>query len=146
VAIMRGGTENRASAGMRTSLLLNRIQEIYQKSRKVYGSPRITAELRDQGSRCGKNRIARIMKDNGIRAELKRRFRKATTDSKHHYSLAANLLVQNGYKGPLWASDITYVPTNEGWLYVSAIMSVQSRNHWAVYEEPAVGGPDRDST
>ncbi len=106
--------------------LLDRIQEIHQKSRRVYGSPRITAELRDQGTLCGKNRIARIMKDNGIRAEVKRRFRR-TTDSKHNYSLAANLLVQDGYKGPLWASDITYVPTKEGWLYVSAVMSVQSR-------------------
>jgi putative transposase len=108
-------------------LLLDHIQVIHQKSRKIYGSPRITAELRDQGTRCGKTRIARIMKDNGIRAELKRRFRKNTTDSKHNYSLAANLLIQNGYKGPLWASDITYVPTNEGWLYVSAIMSVQTK-------------------
>jgi len=108
-------------------LLLGRIQEIHQKSRMVYSSPRITAELREQGARCGKNRIARIMKDNGIRAEVKKRFRKATTDSKHNYSLAANLLIEDGYKGPLWASDITYVPINEGWLYVSAVMSVQSR-------------------
>ena len=67
------------------------------------------------------------MKDNGIRAELKRRFRKTTTESKHSYSLAANLLIDRNHKGPLWASDITYVPTNEGWLYVSAVMSVQTR-------------------
>jgi transposase InsO family protein len=107
-------------------LLLGRIQEIYEKNRRVYGSPRVTEELREQGNRCGKNRIARIMKDNGIRAEVKRRFKK-TTDSKHNYSLAANLLIQDGYQGPLWASDITFVPTREGWLYVSAVMSVQSR-------------------
>lgn len=107
--------------------LLDRVKEIHQKSRRIYGSPRITAELRDQGTRCGKNRIARIMKDNGIRAELKRRFRKTTTESKHSYSLAANLLIDRNHKGPLWASDITYVPTNEGWLYVSAVMSVQTR-------------------
>jgi putative transposase len=107
--------------------LLDRVKEIHQKSRRIYGSPRITAELRDQGTRCGKNRIARIMKDNGIRAELKRRFRKTTTESKHGYSLAANLLIDRNHKGPLWASDITYVPTNEGWLYVSAVMSVQTR-------------------
>ncbi len=105
---------------------MGRIQEIYEKNRRVYGSPRITEELREQGTQCGKNRIARIMKDNGIRAEVKRRFRK-TTDSKHDYALAANLLVQDGYKGPLWASDITFVPTGEGWLYVSAVMSVQTR-------------------
>ncbi len=107
-------------------MLLERIQEVHQQNRKVYGSPRITKELQEQGTRCGKNRIARIMKDNGIRAQLKRRFRK-TTDSKHHYALAANLLIQDGHKGPLWASDITYVPTSEGWLYVSAVMNVQTR-------------------
>jgi putative transposase len=56
---------------------------------------------------------------------VKRRFRK-TTDSRHSYSLAANLLIQDGYKGPLWASDIAFVPTGEGWLYVSAAMSVRS--------------------
>jgi putative transposase len=67
------------------------------------------------------------MKDNKIRAELKTRFRKATTDSKHNYSLAANLLIDRNHKGPLWASDITYVPTNECWLYVSAVMSVPTR-------------------
>jgi putative transposase len=66
------------------------------------------------------------MKDNGIRAEVKRRFRK-TTDSRHNYALAANLLIHRNYRGPLWASDITFVPTSEGWLYVSAVMSVRSR-------------------
>lgn len=106
--------------------LLGQIQEIHQKNRRIYGSPRITAELHEQGQQCGKNRIARIMKDNGIRAEVKRRFRK-TTDSRHNYALAANLLIHRNYRGPLWASDITFVPTSEGWLYVSAVMSVRSR-------------------
>ncbi len=92
----------------------------------VYGSPRITEELQEQGTRCGKNRIARLMKENGIRAEVKRRFRK-TTDSRHDYALAANLLIDDGYKGPLWTSDITFVPTNEGWLCVSAVMNVGTR-------------------
>jgi putative transposase len=66
------------------------------------------------------------MKDKGIRAEVKRRFRKPP-DSKHNYSLAANLLIQDGYEGPLRASDITFVPTSEGWFYLSAVMSVKSR-------------------
>ena len=106
--------------------LLARIKEIHEKNRRVYGSPRITAELHEHGSSCGKNRVAKLMKDNEIRAEVKRRFRK-TTDSRHPYALAANLLVQRNYSGPLWTSDITFVPTSEGWLYVSAVMSVQSR-------------------
>jgi len=107
-------------------LLLIQVQEIYEKNRRVYGSPRITEVLREQGTRCGKNRIARLMKENGIRAEVKRRFRK-TTDSRHDYALAAHLLIEDGYQGPLWASGITYVPTNEGWLYVSAVMNVKTR-------------------
>ena len=106
--------------------LLGRIQEIYEKNRRVYGSPRITEELREQGACCGKNRIAKLMKENGIRAEIKRKYKK-TTDSRHDYALAANLLIGDGYKGPLWASDITFIPTHEGWLYVSAVMSVKSR-------------------
>ena len=106
--------------------LLERIREVYTKSRRVYGSPRITAELNEQGIGCGKNRVARLMKDNRIRAEVKRRFRK-TTDSRHPYALAANLLVHKNQTDRLWASDITFVPTREGWLYISAVMNVQSR-------------------
>jgi transposase InsO family protein len=107
--------------------LLEHIRDVYTKSRKLYGSPRITAELNDEGIRCGKNRIARIMKDNGIRATLKiRRFRR-TTNSQHHYALAANLLIERRQTERVWAADMTYVPTAEGWLYVSAVMNVKSR-------------------
>jgi len=116
-------------AGKRSSeneLLLGRIQEIYEENRRVYGSPRITEELREHGTRCGKNRIAKLMKENGIRAEMKRRFTR-TTDSRHDYLFADNLLIQGGTPGPLWTSDITFVPTREGWLYVSVVMSVATR-------------------
>ncbi len=106
--------------------LLGRIQEIYERNRRVYGSPRITEELREQGACCGKNRIARLMKENGIRAQLHRKY-KRTTDSRHDYAVATNLLLEGGRKRPLWTSDITFIPTHEGWLYVSAVMSVKSR-------------------
>ncbi len=105
--------------------LLAHIREAYRKGRSVYGSPRITAELHAQGIRCGKNRVARIMRQNHIRAAVKRSFRR-TTDARHGYALAANLLVPR-YTDRLWASDITFVPTREGWLYVSAVMNVCSR-------------------
>jgi hypothetical protein len=73
-------------------------------------------------------------------------FRK-TTDSRHNYALVANLLIDRNHRGPLWASDITFVPTGAGWLYVSAVMSVQSRkDHWAVYKRPVVGGASSYST
>jgi len=107
--------------------LLNNIRDVYIKNRKLYGSPRITAELNNEGIQCGKNRVARIMKDNGIRAILKRSRFKRTTDSRHPYALAANLLIERSQTEGVWAADMTYVPTREGWLYVSAVMNVKSR-------------------
>ena len=107
--------------------LLTHIREIHTRSRRLYGSPRITAELNERGYRCGKNRVARLMKDHAIRADVKkRRFRK-TTDSKHNYTLAANLLVDHKQTEGVWASDITFIPTSEGWLYVAAVMNVANR-------------------
>lgn len=84
-------------------------------------------EINEQGIWCGKNRVARIMRDNGIRAEVRRKFRKKTTDSRHSYALAANLLVDRTQTEGVWAADITFIPTFEGWLYVSAVMNVRSR-------------------
>lgn len=107
--------------------LLDHIRDVYSRNRNLYGSPRITAELKDKGIRCGKNRVARVMKDNGIRAAQKRsRFRR-TTDSRHAYALAANLLIERKQTERVWAADMTYVHTAEGWLYVSAVMNVKSR-------------------
>jgi transposase InsO family protein len=106
--------------------LLERIREVYRKSRRIYGSPRITEGLNDQGIPCGKNRVARIMKDNGIRAEIRRKFNK-TTDSRHSYPASVNLLVDGSERGRMWASDITFIPTREGWMYVAAVMDVDSR-------------------
>ena len=106
--------------------LLGRIQEIYQKRRKVYGSPRITDELNDCGITCGKNRVARIMRENGIRAYVRRKF-KRTTESRHRFPASENLLIQGSKSERVWASDITYIPTREGWMYVSAIMDIRSR-------------------
>jgi putative transposase len=107
--------------------LLERIRNVHTKSRTLYGSPRITAELNDEGIGCGKNRVARIMKDNVIRATLKRRRFRRTTDSRHDYALAANLVIESRQTERVWAADMTYVPTAEGWLYVSAVMNVKSR-------------------
>ncbi len=107
--------------------LLERIRKVHSQSRRLYGSPRITAELNEEGVRCGKNRVARIMKAHSIRADVKRRRFRRTTDSKHDYALAANLLVQKNQIDGVWASDITFVPTSEGWLYLAAVMNVKSR-------------------
>jgi putative transposase len=107
--------------------LLERIKKIHCQSRRLYGSPRITAELNEEGVRCGKNRVARIMKKHSIRAEVKKRRFRRTTDSRHNYTLATNLLVDQRQTKGVWASDITFVSTSEGWLYVAAVMNVQSR-------------------
>jgi putative transposase len=72
-------------------------------------------------------RVARIMKDHWIRADVKKRRFRRTTDSRHNYALAANLLIDHRQTEGVWASDMTYVQTSEGWLYVAAVMNVQSR-------------------
>ncbi len=107
--------------------LLQKIQQIHIQSRKLYGSPRIAAELNEQGLRCGKNRVARLMKDHWIRAEVKKKRFRRTTDSGHSYPLAANLLIGKKQTEGVWASDMTYIPTSEGWLYVAAVMDVETR-------------------
>ena len=107
--------------------LLEHVWDAHRRSRNLYGSPRITAEINEQGIPCGKNRVARIMRANGIRAEVRKRFRKKTTDSRHSYALAANLLIERKQSERVWAADITFIPTFEGWLYVSAVMNVRSR-------------------
>ena len=106
--------------------LLESIQEVYKKSRRVYGSPRITDELNDNGMKCGKNRVARIMKENGIRAHVRKKF-KRTTESRHSYPASANLLINGNKNDRVWASDITFIPTRQGWMYVSAIMDIGTR-------------------
>ena len=98
-------------------------------SRRTYGSPRITKELRENGVLCGKNRIARLMRLYGIYAKTKRRF-KVTTHSNHNLPVAANLLkgqFQTDKPNKVWLSDITYIRTQEGWLYLSVILDLYNR-------------------
>jgi putative transposase len=116
--------------------LVFEIKLMYEKSRRLYGSPRITAELRAKGIRCGENRIARLMRANGIVAKTKRRF-KATTDSRHTFPVAENILNQNftaDRPNKAWVSDITYIWTKEGWLYLAAILDIFNRKivGWAM--------------
>jgi transposase InsO family protein len=109
--------------------LLLKIRQIHRMSKQRYGSPRITEELREEGYRYNKKRIARLMRVGNIAGKTKRRF-KVTTKSKHSLPVAENLVNRNfTAAGPnqLWASDITYVWTGEGWLYLLAIMDVYSR-------------------
>lgn len=112
-----------SSRRSRNLKLLTKIRKIHQQSRNTYGSPRITKALNKQGVVCGKNRVARLMQLNGIIAKTKRKY-KATTNSKHNYPVTANLLNQTfnaSRPNQVWVVDITYIPTDEGWLYLAAI-------------------------
>lgn len=109
--------------------LVAKIKAIHQESKKTYGSPRIHAELRSKGIRCGEKRVSRLMCENQIRGKQKRRFR-VTTQSKHTYPVAENVLARS-FQAPMpncrWVSDITYVRTGEGWLYLAAVMDLFQR-------------------
>jgi putative transposase len=97
------------------------IREIYDGSKGRYGSPKITQELRDRGRRVGKNRVAMRMRKAGLRSKIRRKFR-VTTDSKHHLPVAPNLLERNftaEAADKVWVSDITYLATRRGWLYLN---------------------------
>jgi len=102
-------------------MLLFEIRRIHKKSNASYGSPRITKELNENGFKVSKPRVARLMNKAGIKAVHKRKF-KVTTDSKHNYPVADNKLNRNftaKTKGQVWVSDITYVRTMSGWLYLT---------------------------
>jgi len=116
--------------------LVREIKAIHVKSHETYGSPRVHAELLNRGVRVGKNRVARLMQVENIQSRRKRR-RQSTTDSRHNYPVAPNLLQQNfqaAAPNEKWLSDITYIPTAEGWLYLAAILDLFSRKiiGWAM--------------
>lgn len=105
------------------------IRASHAKSRRNYGSPRITKDLREAGLKCSKNRVARVMRDKKIVAKTKRRF-KVTTNSDHKLPVAPNLVNQKFVAerpDQLWTSDITYIWTAEGWLYLAVVLDVCTR-------------------
>jgi putative transposase len=105
------------------------ISAIYERSRGTYGAPRIHAELRTSGFHVGRKRVARLMGELGLQSRRKRRF-KATTDSRHALPVAENVLDRKfevDAPNVAWVTDITYVWTSEGWLYLAAILDLFSR-------------------
>jgi transposase InsO family protein len=105
------------------------IRAAHAASGKRYGSPRIHAELQADGYRVGRKRVARLMREDGIEGQRKRRFR-VTTDSRHSHPIAANQLQRNftaSAPNKVWVTDITYIWTREGWLYLAAILDLYSR-------------------
>jgi putative transposase len=105
------------------------IKSIHEASLQTYGSPRMHFELRVKGFQCSLNRIARLMQQAGIRVVMHRRFC-LTTDSNHDYPVAANILNRQfavSEPNRVWVVDITYIATDEGWLYLAATMDLYSR-------------------
>jgi putative transposase len=113
----------------RDEMLVATISSIQKKSKRRYGSPRVTRELKRRGHRVGHNHVARLMKQNDLQARRRRRYR-STTNSDHSLPVAPNILNrQFGITEPnvAWVSDITYCATAEGWMYLCVIMDVASR-------------------
>ena len=109
--------------------LLKKIEKIHIESKRRYGSPRVSAELRNQGEKVNHKRVEKLMRANNIRAKMKRKF-KVTTDSKHSNPIADNVLNRNFESckpDEKWVSDITYIHTLQGWLYLCTVIDLYSR-------------------
>ena len=109
--------------------ILEQIRQIHQESKQIYGSPKITEELRDRKVKVSRPRVARLMKKAQIRSKTVKKF-KATTDSAHKYPIVENKLNRNFSVhsiGQVWVSDITYIWTVEGWLYLTIILDLADR-------------------
>ena len=118
-------------------VLLQHIEDIFEEGRQTYGSARIQGILADQGICCGRERVARLMQVAGLKPKPRRPFRVITTDSRHQLPVAPNQLDQDfTADGPdqKWATDITYVATAEGWLYLAVVLDLYSRRivGWAM--------------
>lgn len=112
------------------------VQEIFGEHKGRYGSPRVHCELSARGRRVGRKRVARLMRQHGLRGHTPRRFRR-TTDSRHRHRIAPNLLARDfsaSAPNKVWAGDITYVPTLEGWLFLAILLDLFSRRvvGWAM--------------
>lgn len=119
------------------ALMQERIAQIHRASRGTYGSPRVAVVLRKEGNSIGRHRVARLMRETGLQGRQRRRYRVRTTDSNHDQPVAPNRLKVADRPtriDEVWVSDITYVPTQEGWLYLAGVLDLYSRRliGWAM--------------
>lgn len=117
--------------------LLAAIRQLHAGPERVYGSPRVTCELKAQGHTCSENRVARLMQQHGLKARVRKSFVPRTTQSDHDQPIAPHRLAEKRPPdGPnqVWVSDLTYVPTASGWLYLALVMDLWSRRivGWAM--------------
>ncbi|WP_231956284.1 IS3 family transposase [Aneurinibacillus soli] len=110
--------------------LETQIRRAFLESRRLYGSPKITYVLRQKGIQVSEKTVARMMKERGLKSRTVKKY-KATTSSKHNLPVHDNVLAQKfSAQAPnqVWMADITYIPTQEGWLYLASIMDLYTRN------------------
>lgn len=115
---------------MADAQLLEAIKKIFAASGQTYGSPRIHMELRAEGIRCSRKRVERLMRENGLKVEQKRKSRVVTTDSDHDFPVAHNVLDRDftaENPNEKWVTDISYIHTDTGWLYLAVVMDLFSR-------------------
>jgi putative transposase len=125
------------------------IVQSFEQSRRTYGSPRVRLDLHEHGQRCGKNRIARLMRECGLRPRQERRFRPRTTESRHAHPIAENWLAKvpaPDRPGMVWQSDFTYLPTAEGWLFLAFTLDSCTRRCVAHHCRPDMYGELTTST
>ena len=119
--------------------LSERITEMFNRHKGRYGSPRVTAALQREGHPCNHKRVERIMRQTGLQARSRKRWRPRTTDSQHTHPIAQNLLLERTAPkaiNEVWVQDITYLPTAEGWLYLAGVLDLYSRRliGWSMRE------------
>lgn len=117
-------------------VLSSRLRIIHAESHETYGVPRVMVELEEQGVHVNHKRVERLRRLHGLEARTRKRF-KPTTNSKHDFPVAENVLDRNfevGEPDKVWAGDITYIPTREGWLYLAVVLDLFSRKvvGWAM--------------
>ena len=128
----RQGRRPRSARVRANQRLLVAIRSIHRASQGRYGAPMVHAELQAQGERCGRHRVARVMRGAGLRGRTPRRFR-VTTVSRHREPVAANVLARRfapaAYRerDQVWVADLTYLATREGWLYLAVVLDLGSR-------------------
>lgn len=123
-------------ARKQTELLVH-IKQVFQESKCRYGSPRITVELNVQGIKTSRPRVARLMRKAHIQSVVQKKYKVQTTDSTHLYPLAENLLNRDftaDKLGQKWVSDLTYIKTDQGWLYLTTVLDLADRKiiGWAL--------------
>jgi putative transposase len=122
-------TRNPSNRSIENQKLSDRIKEIYNLSKKTYGSPRVTIKLQEEGVHVSRPRVARLMKRQNLKSIIRKKW-VITTDSRHNYPVVENKLDRDfnvTRSGQVWVSDITYIKTMQGWLYLTVIIDLYDR-------------------